>query len=146
MRFGGSTLFYLHIHCNLVAVHGEQYSLVVLYRKGKVQSCEWFVKKWFDRQHTNMSSLYQEGFGKGQKRHAVSKCSGYLKKVLQSILLCAFTSLAARQWRRGQSRPHPGGGSGVWQMEAILYRITPTKQLLAGSAGCRTTGFQERRS
>ena len=43
---------------DLAAVHGERYSLVVLYRKGKVQSCEGFVKEWFDRHHTNKSSLY----------------------------------------------------------------------------------------
>ena len=82
---------------NLVTVYGEKHSVVVLYKQGKVQSCEGFAKEWFDSQHTNMSSLYQEGFGEGQRRHAVSKRSGYLRKVLQSIPLFAFVSLAACQ-------------------------------------------------
>ena len=88
----------LFVH-NLAAVHGKRYSLVVLYREGKVQSCEGPMKEWFDRQHTNTSSLYQEGFGKGRRRHAASKRSGYLRKVLQSIPLYAFVTLAASQRR-----------------------------------------------
>ena len=66
---------------NLAAVHGEQYSVVVLYREGKMQSYKGFVKEWFDRQHTNTSSLYWEGFGKGWKRHALCrKRSGLFEK------------------------------------------------------------------
>ena len=103
---------------NVAAVHDEQHSVIVLYREGKVQSCKGFAKEWFDRQHTNMSSLYREGFGEGQKRHTVSNCSGYLRKFLQSIPLWTFVSFAACQWRRGQFRLYPGG-SGVRQLEAI---------------------------
>ena len=70
-----------HVHIiqfaySLAAGHSEQHSVVVLHRKGKVQSCEGFEKKWFDRQHTNMSWFYREGFGEGQRRHAVPKRSG----------------------------------------------------------------------
>ena len=109
------TILFAH---NLAAVHGKRYSLVMLYREGKVQSCEGFAKEWFDRQHTNTSSFYWEGFGEGQRRHAVSKYSDYLRKVLQSIPLCTFASLAAYQWKRGWFRPHPRG-SGAQQIEAI---------------------------
>ena len=81
------TILFAH---NLAAVHGERYSVVVLYREGKVQLCEGFVKEWSDRQHTNTSSVYREGLGEGQRRHAVSKYSSYLRKVLQSIPAVPF--------------------------------------------------------
>ena len=44
--------------CSLAAVHGERFSVVVLYRERKMQFCEGFVKEWFNRQHTNTSELY----------------------------------------------------------------------------------------
>ena len=97
------TILFAH---NLAAVHSERYFLVMLYREGKVQSSEGSVKEWFDRQHTNTSLLYREGFGDGRRRHAVSKCSGYLRKVLQRIPLCTFVSLAACRWRRGHLDPN----------------------------------------
>ena len=50
---------------NLAAVHGERYTIIVLYTEGKVQSCEGFVKEWFNWQHTSMSSIYCEGFSEG---------------------------------------------------------------------------------
>ena len=65
-----------------------------------MQFCEGFVKEWFDKQHNNTSALYREGFGEGRRRHAKLKRSGYLRRVLQNIPLCAFVSLAACQWRR----------------------------------------------
>ena len=133
--------YIIHFAHNLAAVHSEWHSVVVLYKEGKVQSFEGFMKEWFNRQHTNTSSLYREGFGEGQRRHAVSKHSGYLKKVLQTILLCSFVSLAACQWRRGGSRPHPGKERS--STNRSHYRVISTRQLLTGSAG-RHTGFNER--
>ena len=82
----------------------------------KVWSCEGVVKEWFDRQHTNTSSLYWENFGEGRIRHTVLKRSSYLRKVLQSIPLCTFVSIAACQLRRGRSRRHYWW-SGVRQIE-----------------------------
>ena len=77
------------------------------------------MKEWFDRQHTNTSLLYWDRFRQGWRRHPLCrKRAGYLRKVLESIPLCTFVSLAALQWRRGLSRPHPGG-SRVQQIEAI---------------------------
>ena len=52
---------------NLAAVHGELHSVIVLYKVGKVQSCKGIVKKWFDKHHTNTSSLYRNGFDKGKE-------------------------------------------------------------------------------
>ena len=104
---------------NLAAVHGEWHSVIVLYWEGKVQSCEGFLQEQFDRQHTNTSSLYREGFSEGRERHLALKRSGLSRKFLQSIPLRPFVSLAACQWRRGQSSPYPGEVSGVRQMEAI---------------------------
>ena len=49
------TILFAH---SLAAVHGKRFSVVVLYREGKMQFCEGFMKEWFDRQHTNMSALY----------------------------------------------------------------------------------------
>ena len=114
---------------NLAAVHGEWHSVVVLYKEGKVQSCQGFMKEWFDRHHTNKSSLYWESFGKGWRKHAVSVCSGYPRKVFQSLPLCAFVSLAACQWRRGWSscRLHPWGGErSPTNTCRSNYRVTPT--------------------
>ena len=111
-------VYIIHFAHNLAAVHGQQHS-IVLYREANVQSREGFVKEWFDQQHTNTSSLYREGFGEGQRWHTVLKRWGYLRKVLQSIPLCAFVSLGACQWRRGRSRSHPGGEQSLRQIEAI---------------------------
>ena len=65
-----------------------------------MQFCEGFMKEWFDRQHTNTSALYREGFGEGRRRHTELNHSDYLRRVFQNILMCAFVSLAACQWRR----------------------------------------------
>ena len=66
------TILFAH---NLAAVHDKWFSVIVLYREGKMQLCEGFVKEWFDRQH-NTSALYRESFGKGRRRHTKLKRSG----------------------------------------------------------------------
>ena len=73
------TILFAH---SLAAVHGERFSVVVLYKKEKMQFWEGFVKEWFDRQHTNTSVLYREGFDKGRRRQAKLKRSGYLRALL----------------------------------------------------------------
>ena len=126
-------VYTVQLALSLAAVHGEWHSVIVLYRKGKVQSCEGFMKEWFDRQHTNTSLLYREGFGEGQGRHAVSKRSSYLRKVLQRILLCAFVNLAACQWRKGRStcRMHPGRERSPTNRSN--YRVAPTRWICLAS-------------
>ena len=102
-HFGTSTLFNLHIiwmqftafrHCAL---------------QKRISTIVWTIPERMVWQAAYTSSLYWDGFDKGWWRHAVSKCWGYFTKVLQSVLLCTFVSLAACQWRRGQTTLPPGG-------------------------------------
>ena len=109
----------MHLHCSFCAYSACSSRRAAFHRRAL--SCEGFVKEWFDRQSTNTSSfyMYQQGFSQGQTRHTVLKRSGYSRKVNSSKYTAVrFVSLAACQWRRGGSRPHPGG-RGVRQIEAI---------------------------
>ena len=85
--------------CNLAAVHGERFSVVVLYREGKMQFCEGFVKEWLITQHTNTSLFYREGFSEGWRRQAVPKALRLFKKSSWNytvLLFCKFRAFDGR--------------------------------------------------
>ena len=99
MRIDALWRFYtIQLSHNLTAVHGERHSVVVLYREGKVQSCEGFVKEWFDRQHTSPTQVrfIEKASGKAF-HHSLVK---FLPIFLQSWILGSCCSEHLPHWLR----------------------------------------------